>query len=229
MNSTLEKATQKNFRNFNTTMIKIPKSKKKVKKKVFNEKKIIDFEKRIYNFYNDGKIKYPIHLTKGNEKYLIKIFEYIDQNDWVLCSWRNHAHALLHGINEKFLEKQILNGKSMYVSSRKRNFLSSSIAGGIIPIALGIAISIKKQKSKRKVWLFVGDMTSQMGVFHEVYNYSKNFNLPLEIVIEDNGKSVNTDTKKIWGLKKLPYPKDVFYYNFKLKYPHHGTGRWVSF
>ena len=45
-------------------------------------------------------------------------------------------------------------------------------------------------------------MTSQMGVFHEVYNYSKNFKLPLEFVIEDNGKSVNTDTKN------LEYKKD---------------------
>ena len=62
-----------------------------------------------------------------------------------------------------------------------------------------------------------------------VYNYSRNFNLPLEFVIEDNGKSVYTDTKKTWNLKKINYPKDIFYYKFKLGYPHHGTGKWVSF
>ena len=72
-------------------------------------------------------------------------------------------------------------------------------------------------------------MTSLMGIFYEAYNYSRNLKLPLEIVIEDNGHSVYTDTKKAWGLKKIPYPKDVFYYNFKLEYPHHGTGKWVSF
>ena len=68
-----------------------------------------------------------------------------------------------------------------------------------------------------------------MGIFHEVYNYSRNFNLPLEIVIEDNGISVYTDTKKTWNISKLNFPKDVFYYNFKMGYPHHGTGKWVSF
>ena len=52
---------------------------------------------------------------------------------------------------------------------------------------------------------------------------------PLEIVIEDNGASVYTDTKKTWNIKKLDFPKDVFYYNFKMGYPHHGTGKWVSF
>ena len=98
-----------------------------------------------------------------------------------------------------------------------------------MPIALGLALSIKKKKEKNKVWLFIGDMTSTMGVFYEVYNYSKNFNLPLEFVIEDNGKSVYTDTKKTWNTKKLNYPKDVFYYRYKLEYPHHGTGKWLSF
>lgn len=209
--------------------IYIPKNKKKIKKDFFDIKKINIFEKKIFDLYNNGKIKYPIHLTKGNENQLVEIFKYIDQKDWVFTSWRNHAHALLHGIPEKKLEKQIMSGKSMYVSSKKNNFFCSSIAGGIIPIALGSALALKRKDSKQKVWLFVGDMTSMMGVFYEAYNYSRNFNLPLEIVIEDNGQSVYTDTKKTWNIKKLQIPKDIFYYKFKLGYPHHGTGQWVSF
>ena len=117
----------------------------------------------------------------------------------------------------------------MYISSKKNKFFCSSIAGGIIPIALGTALGIKKNKKKNKIFLFIGDMTSTMGVFYEAYNYSRNFNLPLEIVIEDNGKSVYTDTKKVWNIKKLKFPKDVFYYKYRQGYPHHGTGKWVSF
>ena len=207
----------------------IPRNKKKINKKFFDIEKISIFEKKIFDLYNNGKIKYPIHLTKGNENQLVEIFKYIDNKDWVFTSWRNHAHALLHGIPEKKLEKQIMMGKSMYVSSKKNNFFCSSIAGGIIPIALGSALALKRKGSKQKVWLFVGDMTSMMGVFYEAYNYSRNFNLPLEIVIEDNGQSVYTDTKKTWNIKKLQLPKDIFYYKFKLGYPHHGTGQWVSF
>lgn len=209
--------------------IYIPKNKKKIKKDFFDVKKINIFEKKIFDLYNNGKIKCPIHLTKGNENQLVEIFKYIDNKDWVFTSWRNHAHALLHGIPEKKLEKQIMSGKSMYVSSKKNNFFCSSIAGGIIPIALGSALALKRKGSRQKVWLFVGDMTSMMGVFYEAYNYSRNFNLPLEIVIEDNGQSVYTDTKKTWNIKKLQIPKDIFYYKFKLGYPHHGTGQWVSF
>lgn len=211
-------------------MIFIPKN-KKIKRTINKSEieRVIIFEKKIFDTYNKGLIKYPVHLSKGNEKQLLKIFQYIGKNDWLFSSWRNHAHALLHGMSEKKLYDQIINGKSMYVSCNKRKIFCSSIAGGIIPIALGVALAIKKRKEKNKVWLFVGDMTSKMGVFHETYHYSRNFNLPLEIVIEDNGASVYTDTKKTWNISKLDYPKDVFYYDFKMEYPHHGTGKWVSF
>ena len=206
----------------------IPKNKIKINKPK-NPFIITKFESKIYSLYNNGKIPYPVHLTKGNEVQLSKIFQYISGRDWVLSTWRNHGHALMHGINEKKLLKQIILGKSMYVSSKKNKFLSSSIAGGMIPIALGLALSIKRKKQKNKVWVFIGDMTSMMGSFYEVYNYSRNFNLPLEFVIEDNGKSVYTNTKRTWNIKEIKYPKDVFYYKFDLKYPHHGTGKWVSF
>ncbi len=211
-------------------MIFIPPN-KNLKRKVKDEeiRKVIKFEKKIFETYNKGLIKYPVHLSKGNEKQLSKVFQYVDKDDWLFSSWRNHAHALLHGMSEKKLYDQIFNGRSMYVSCKKRKIFCSSIAGGVVPIALGAALAIKKKKLKNKVWLFVGDMTSQMGVFHEAYNYSRNFKLPLEIVIEDNGMSVYTDTKKTWNISKIKYPKDVFYYTFKMEYPHHGTGKWVSF
>ncbi len=207
----------------------IPKRLKKKRNINCTAEDLINFEKDIEKKFNEGEIPYPIHLSKGNENKLIEIFKYISKKDWIFSSWRNHYHAYLHGVKPKNLKKQIVNGKSMYISSVKPSFCCSSLAGGILPLALGTALAIKRKKIKKKVWVFVGDMTSQMGVFHEVYNYSKNFRLPLEFVIEDNGKSVNTDTKKTWNIKKIKYPKDVIYYKYKLKYPPWGTGRWVEF
>ena len=132
----------------------IPKNKKIISKQQ-SSKLIIEFEKKIYDDYNLGKIPYPIHLSKGNEKQLVKIFRYISNNDWVCSSWRNHAHALLHGFDSSKLKNQIYNGKSMYSSSKQNNFISSSIAGGIIPIALGLALSIKKRDKIKKFGYFL--------------------------------------------------------------------------
>ena len=71
---------------------------KKVRKVNINKSNIQNFEKEIYDLFNQGKIPYPIHLTKGNEESLINIFHYIDKKDWVFCSWRNFASWYIQGI-----------------------------------------------------------------------------------------------------------------------------------
>ena len=192
------------------------------------KKKLINFENKIRNIYEKGKIKAPIHLSSNNEDELIDIFKKINKNDWVLSSWRNHYHALLKGISEKDLFNQIKNGRSMFVSSKKHKFYASSIVAGILPIALGIALSIKKKRSKNKVWVFIGDMTFETGVFHECYKYAKNFKLPIKFVIEDNNLSTNSPTDKVWG-RKSRKNRDLIWYNYTNKFPHHGTGKWILF
>ena len=91
----------------------------------------------------------------------------------------------------------------MSVSSKNPKFFASSIVGGVISIALGTALALKKKKSKQKVFCFVGDMTSETGVFYEAYKYSQQKKLPLIFVIEDNNLSTNTPTDKVWGRKKI--------------------------
>ena len=189
---------------------------------------LIDFETEVKERYEGGQITAPVHLSSNNEEQLIQIFKKIDKDDWVFCSWRNHYHALLHGIPRDTLMDMIVRGKSMSVYSDKPKFYSSSIVGGILPIALGTAMSIKMKEEKNKVWCFVGDMTFETGIFYECYKYSRNFDLPLEFVVEDNNLSTNTPVDKAWGGKQVA-PADVFYYQYESDYPHHGTGNWVLF
>ncbi len=189
---------------------------------------LIDFETEVKERYEAGEIKAPVHLASNNEEQLIEIFKDVGKDDWVFCSWRNHYHALLHGIPRDTLMDMIVRGKSMSVYSDEPKFYSSSIVGGILPIALGVAKSIKLKGGTNKVWCFVGDMTFETGIFYETYKYSRNFELPLEFVIEDNNLSTNTPVDEAWGGKQT-VPSDVYYYQYKSEYPHHGTGNWVLF
>ncbi len=100
---------------------------------------------------------------------------------------------------------------------------------GILPIALGVAKSLKLKGSDEKVWCFVGDMTFETGFFYEVHKYARNFDLPLYFVVEDNEVSTNTPTLDTWGGIQREIPNDVIYYKYKSKYPHYGTGKWVVF
>ena len=194
------------------------------------KKELIDFELDIKKIYEAGKIRAPIHLSGNNEEQLLKIFKKINKNDWVFSTWRNHYHALLKGIPKDWLKKEIIAGRSMGINNIKYKFYSSAIVGGIIPIALGVAksIKLKNKKSTSNVWVFIGDMTFETGMFHECYKYAKNHKLPLKFVVEDNGLSTNTPTNKVW-VKKSKMPKGVIYYKYKRKFPHHGTGGWILF
>tara|TARA_R110002012_G_scaffold100670_2_gene239424 strand:- start:23173 stop:23799 length:627 start_codon:yes stop_codon:yes gene_type:complete len=208
--------------------MKIPSHFKKVRKVSLTPDELIAFETKVKNAYEAGTVSGPIHLAKNNETHLIKIFEYIHEEDWVFVPWRNHYQALLHGISEDKLFNSICAGNSMHTNNISPNFYSSSIVGGIIPLALGAAMALKKQKSYKNVWCFVGDMTMETGIFHEAYKYAKNFNLPIRWVIEDNNMSVHTPTDMAWGTKQA-VPDDVIYYRYDMGYPHHGTGNWVNF
>ncbi len=193
-----------------------------------NKKDLIDFEKRVQAIYESGKIKAPVHLSGNNEDQLIEIFKKINKNDWVFSSWRNHYHALLHGFDPEKLFNLICEGRSMGINSLEDKFYSSSIVGGSLPIALGVAQSIKLKNEISKVWCFIGDMTFETGTFHECYKFSRNFDLPIEFVVEDNNMSTNTPTDETWN-KKSKIPDDVHYYKYERNFPHHGTGNWVLF
>jgi len=200
----------------------------------WTKESLIEFENEIANMFNNGLIKAPVHLHNGNEDQLIKIFESINSDDWVFSSWRSHYHCLLKGVPPDKMIQQILAGRSIALCFKEQNVVCSGIVTGTVPIALGTAIDIKKKGGIEHVWCFIGDMTSETGIAHECIKYARNFDLPITYVIEDNSKSVCTDTRKTWGLKepsnKAKLDKHVMYYSYELtKYPHAGAGQRVQF
>jgi pyruvate dehydrogenase E1 component alpha subunit len=202
---------------------------KEIREVTLSAQDLIDFESRVKEEYEKGTIAGPVHMSKGNEAQLLEVFKYVHPGDWVFSNWRNHYHALLHGVPEEHLWNLIVAGKSMSVHCVNPKLYTSSIVGGVVPIALGAAMAQKYKETGRKVWLFAGDMTAETGVFHETYKYSRRYDLPLEIVVEDNNMSTNTPTDETWCGKKTQFPEDIFYYSYEREYPHHGTGQWILF
>lgn len=197
---------------------------------------LIAFEEDIAAEFNAGKIKAPVHLYSGGEAELIKIFEGIRKQDWVLCSWRSHYQCLLKGVPPEQVKAKILAGHSIALCFPKYRVLSSAIVGGVLPIAVGLGMAISRSRSDTAwVHVFMGDMTSLTGDAHVCMKYAANFNLPVRFHIEDNGLSVLTDTRKVWGIEqyeklhaRLLWNTDIFRYEAK-KYPHAGAGQRVQF
>jgi TPP-dependent pyruvate/acetoin dehydrogenase alpha subunit len=198
------------------------------------------FEKEIADVFETGAIAGPVHLSYGNEDYLIDLFQYVNEEDWVFSTWRNHYHALLHGVDPEYLRKRILATHSISFQSPENRFYTSAIVNGIIPIAVGTALGLKWKNAGRMVWCFVGDMASESGVFYEAVKYSARNQLPIHFVVEDNNLSTNTPTQEAWGMKDQKAvtlgirqdiaAKYISYFKYeRSKYPHQGIGKWINF
>lgn len=194
---------------------------------------LIAFETEIAETFNAGKIRAPIHLYYGNEDRMIEIFREVKPDDWVFCSWRSHYQCLLKGVPREELKAEIMAGHSIALCFPAQRVVSSAIVGGIIPIAVGTALGLKRRGEKGMVHCFAGEMTSETGIFHESVKYAHNHQLPIRFIVEDNGRSVCTNTREAWAQPVLTYEKAnhplVTYYQYETKYPHAGAGQRVQF
>ena len=199
----------------------------------YTSEDLINFEEEVAELFNSGKIRAPVHLYSGNENQIIEIFKDVNENDWIFCSWQSHYQALRKGVQRQKVLQNTLEGKSIAQCFPDHKFYSSAIVGGIVPISLGVAQSIKIKKEKSHVWCFIGDMTSEIGVTNSAIKYARNLDLPITFVVEDNSVSVCSDTLETWGIKELAWQgiseKYVRFYSYKSKYPHAGAGVRVQF
>ena len=194
---------------------------------------LIKFEEEIAELFNGANISAPVHLYYGNEDQIIDVFKNVRPQDWVFCSWRSHYQCLLKGVPTEEIKNEILAGRSISLCFPDYQIYSSALVGGSLPVAVGTAIAIKRKDEDSKVYCFMGDMTSETGIAHECIKYSRNHQLPIHFIIEDNSKSVCTDTRETWNSNKLSYESVsdpmITYYRYESKYPHAGAGARVQF
>ena len=193
-----------------------------------NKEELVAFEDEIASTFNAGKIRAPVHLYSGNEEQMIRSFRNIRPQDWVFCSWRSHYQCLLKRVPRVLVRAEILAGRSISLCFPEYRIYSSAIVGGVLPIAVGTAMSIQRRGEDSKVYCFMGEMTAETGIAHESIKYSRNHRLPIHFIVEDNGKSVCTDTREAWNQPRLSFEETadeyVSYYRYETKYPHAGAG-----
>jgi TPP-dependent pyruvate/acetoin dehydrogenase alpha subunit len=209
-----------------------------------NEGQLVSFEEDIAKIYENGRIKAPVHLRSGNEANLVEVFKGVSEEDYVFSTWASHLHCLLKGVPKSLVKKDILEGRSITLHYPEYKVFSSAIVGGIAPIATGVAKALSLKKgNKSRVFCFLGDMSFHTGIVNESIRYSIGHDLPITWVIEDNGKSVGTETEPTCGIKtevlfdSLKNLKsvcgatevDIIYYRYESHYPHSGTGVFVEF
>lgn len=195
------------------------------------------FTASIAEEYDRGTIPGPVHLSGGNETQLIDVFRDVRADDWVFSTWRSHWHCLLKGVPEDELRAEILAGRSITLQFPKHRILTSAIVAGHLPIALGVALQIKRSGGKERVWAFLGDMAAASGLAHECFKYAVNYDLPIRFVVEDNSVSVCSPTSEVWcpggedqdKIERMVPPSKAQQYFYTLPFAHAGAKERINF
>ena len=195
-----------------------------------------NFENEIAEIFATGIIHAPIHLRSGREENLIRIFHenQIGKDDYILAYWDAHELSLLKGVPRDKLKQAILKGKSISLCFPEYKIICSGIVGSLMGVGVGVAWALKHQNKPGRVFIFCGDMSAETGIFHESVKYAFNYNLPILFIVCDNGLSVMTKTREVWGseipwFKDTKYEKMIIYFKYVNGYPHSGIGQLIKF
>lgn len=157
-------------------------------------------EEEIASRYSEWKMRCPTHLSIGQEAVAAGVGTLLRDDDFVVSTHRSHAHYLGKGGNLKRMIAELYGketgcsggrGGSMHLIDESVGFKgSTAIVGNTIPIGVGLALSIQLGGSDQVSCIYIGDGSTEEGVFYESVNFAAVRGLPVLFLCENNLYSV---------------------------------------
>lgn len=132
----------------------------------------------------------------GQEASAVGVVSALGPQDLILTNHRSAAHLLARGADPGRIMAEIMGratgycgGKSgsLHVSVKELGvILTSTIVGGELSLAPGVALSVQMQGGDAVVVCFFGDGAACEGIFHEAVNLAAVWDLPVLFVCENN-------------------------------------------
>ncbi len=168
---------------------------------------IREFEDGVKYLFLEGSMPGTIHQCQGQEATAAGVCAALNGDDFITSTFRGHGHALAKGLSIEELLFELFGvstgccrgkGGSMHVGNMAKGMVPGiAIVGGGIPLAAGMGLAFKMQKSKQVVACFFGDGAVAEGAFHEGVNMAAIWNLPVIYVCENNLYGASTRVDKV--------------------------------
>jgi pyruvate dehydrogenase E1 component alpha subunit len=172
-------------------------------------------EESVYRLFRDAKIGGYLHRYDGQEAIVAGVIPQLKlPGDYVLCTYRDHAHALFCGTPAKEVMAELLGratgcaggkGGSMHLTDPERGFLGGDgIVGGPVPISAGVGYALKYKQQLLKgdaniCVCYFGDGAMNQGGVHEAFNMVGLYNLPVLYILENNQYAMGTSVERSTG------------------------------
>jgi pyruvate dehydrogenase E1 component alpha subunit len=160
------------------------------------------FEEKSAELYTKEKIRGFLHLYVGEEAVAVGVMHTLTEEDNVLCTYREHGHALARGIDAGVIMAEMYGklegcsrgrGGSMHLFDVKKKFYGgNAIVAGHLGMAVGMALASKKQQLNNITCCFFGEGAAAEGEFHEAMNLAALWSVPVLFVCENNLYAMGT-------------------------------------
>ncbi len=156
-------------------------------------------DQKIVEVYATDVMQVPVHLSIGQESVAVAMGACLRSDDLKIGTHRSHALYLANGGDLRGFFGELLGrrcgcargfGGSMHMIDLAHGLVgTTSIVGGALPIAVGLAMSVARP---RLASVLFGDAAADEGVFAESLNFAQLKRLPLLFFCENNRYSVYT-------------------------------------
>jgi pyruvate dehydrogenase E1 component alpha subunit len=170
-------------------------------------------EERSAELYQQGKIGGFLHLYIGQEAVGSGLVSARKAQDRVITAYRDHGIALACGLSARSVMAELLGkatgcskgmGGSMHLADVSRNFWGGhAIVGAHLPLAAGMALADKYRGSDAATICLFGDGATNIGYFHEAFNLSKVWSLPVLWVCENNQYGMGTAVERASAVSQI--------------------------
>jgi pyruvate dehydrogenase E1 component alpha subunit len=171
------------------------------------------FEEKSAEEYTRGKIGGFMHLYIGQEAVGVGSIAALRPDDKILCSYREHGHALAKGMDPRAVMAELFGkitgcskgkGGSMHMWSNELGlFGGNGIVAAQMPIAVGVALAAQYKGDDTVTVAYFGDGAVDEGAFHESLNLAALWKLPVIFICENNQYSMGMAVEKAWAVENL--------------------------
>lgn len=175
--------------------------------------RIREFENKVLEFYQYGKMPGLAHLYIGEEAVATGACATLNASDYVASTHRGHGHLIAQGADTKRMMAEILGkktgycggkGGSMHIMAMEKGILGANgIVGAGIPIATGAAYMSKVKQTGQVALSFFGDSATNQGTFHESLNMASAWKLPIVYIIENNLYGISVRNSRVTNVEDL--------------------------
>jgi pyruvate dehydrogenase E1 component alpha subunit len=164
------------------------------------------FDERLSKLVRQGQVRSGVYTGIGQEAIIVGTCYGLRTEDFICPLHRDLGAFLMKGVEPRVMMSQMF-GKTTGLSKGRDSALHSgvnelgifgntSMLGANLPVAAGLALTYKMEKTDNVVVAYFGEGASNVGDFHEALNFAGVQQLPVLFICENNQYAYSVPVEK---------------------------------